>query len=65
MKGLIRIAVVIIAAAMFVFGAIMLHMEEKKAESTFYGATLVMATEYRNTEPEMPEQRISFGGDRT
>lgn len=65
MKGLIRIAVLIIAAAMFVFGAIMLHMEEKKAESTFFGATLVMASEYRNAEPEMLMQRISSGGDRT
>lgn len=64
MKGLIRIAVVIIAAVMFVFGAIMLHMEEKKAESTFYGATLVMTREYRNAELGMPVQRISSGGDR-
>lgn len=65
MKGLIRIAVIIIAAAMFLFGAIMLHMEEKKAESTFYGATLVMVEEYLNAEPEMLVQRISSGGDRT
>lgn len=65
MKGLIRIAVIIIAAAMFVFGAVMLHMEEKKAESTFYGATLVMVEEYRNAEPEMLVQRILSGGDRT
>lgn len=57
MKKLIRIAVIIIAAAMFVFGAIMLHMEEKKAESTFFGATLVMAEECRNAEPETLAQR--------
>lgn len=58
MKGLIRIAVIIIAAAMFAFGAIMLHMEEKKAESTFFGATLVMVEDYRNVEPETLVQRI-------
>lgn len=65
MKRLIRIAVVIIAAAMFVFGAIMLHMEEKKAESTFFGATLVMDEEYRNAEHEGLVQRTSSSGDRT
>lgn len=64
MKGLIRIALIIIAAAMFVFGAIMLHMEEEKAESTFFGATLVMVEEYRDTERGMLVQRNSFGGDR-
>lgn len=65
MKGLIRIAVIIIAAAMFVFGAIMLHMEEKKAESTFFGATLVMGEDYRNTESETHVQMLLHGGDRT
>lgn len=42
MKVIIRITVILIALVMFIFGAIMLHMEEKKAESTFFGATLVM-----------------------
>ncbi len=47
MKRIARIIFIVIAAAVFIFGAIMFRIEEKKAESIFYGATMVMSDEAR------------------
>lgn len=45
MRRIAAIGIILVAAAMFIFGLVSLLNEEKKAESTFYGATMVMADE--------------------
>ena len=45
MRRIAAIGIILVAAAMFIVGLVSLLNEEKKAESTFDGATMVMADE--------------------
>ena len=45
MRRIAAIGIILVAATMLIFELVSLLNEEKKAESTFYGATMVMADE--------------------
>ena len=61
MRRIAAIGIILVAAAMFIFGLVSLLNEETKAESTFYGATMVRA-DNRNMPPQFAEAEFDVRG---